>query len=87
MPDRNTLQHPAYNASRQGMQFSSALIIISENYESICRRKKWGCSIKHVYFESSGTESERLILVNDSGKLDIYIPSIDDLKAHDWLVG
>lgn len=87
MPDRNTLQHPAYNASCQGMQFSSALIIISKNYESICRRKRWGGSVKHVFIESSGTENERLILVNDLGKLDFYIPSIDDLKAHDWLVG
>ncbi|MBD8156012.1 Thoeris anti-defense Tad2 family protein [Pantoea agglomerans] len=87
MPDKNTLKHPAYTAACQGMQFSSALIIISKNDESICRRKIWGESIRHVYIEHCDKEGERLIFVNDFGKLNYYIPSIDDLTADDWLAG
>lgn len=89
MREKNTSSHPAYatDCQKVAMRFSSALIFISRNEDSICRRKIWGCSIRHVYIENSGTEGERLILVNDLGKLDDYIPSIDDLTAHDWLAG
>lgn len=89
MPDTNALPHPAFsvNSQRNSMTLSSALLIISENENAICRRQKWGNSIKHVYVEINATEGQKLILVTDSGLLSYYIPSIDDLKAVDWLAG
>jgi len=66
------------------MQYSSALQIICSNTNALCRREKWGKTVKHVYVESC--ESDQLIMTNEDGALFFYIPSIDDLLASDWLI-
>jgi len=89
MLDIKTSNHPAFtsNSQHEWMQFSCALLIICSNSDAICRRKKWGRTVMHVYAEVCSDDVERLIMVNEAGCLSLYTPSIEDLIAGDWLAG
>lgn len=69
------------------MVLASALIILSQIEHAICRRIKWGESVKHVYLQKCAIEGDSLVLVTEAGGEVIYLPSLDDLGANDWVTG
>lgn len=88
MPDKIEVLHPAYTFGIRGlMDFNSALMMICNHKDAICRREKWGNTVVHVYADFFINFGNQLFIVNKVGAIEMYIPSLCDLMANDWLAG
>lgn len=67
------------------MEFSSALMYLCKGRNATCRRVRWGESVKHVYLSTCVKRGDSLVLVNEAGGEEPFIPSIDDHLALDWV--
>jgi hypothetical protein len=63
------------------MQFSRALLLLSGSNNVMCRRETWGETVRHIYIEE-----EHLLIIDESGGLSFFMPSIEELRASDWIV-
>lgn len=87
MPETNNLINSQCNGFfiQNTMHYSCAIYMVCSG-NNICRRKKWGNTVTHIYAEACENGGHILLHVNKSGGLSYYIPSIEDLLAKDWAV-
>lgn len=80
MPDIPRAPSPAAHT------FAYAMLAISQNSDTICRRAKWGETAYHVSMLPDADDQARYVFMNNSGALTFYDPSSEDMLTADWQV-
>lgn len=80
MPDIPRAPSPAAHT------FAYAMLAISQDSDTICRRTKWGETAQHVSMQPDVNPDMQCVFMNDTGALSFYCPSPEDMLSADWQI-